>query len=100
MDGLVELLVKLIFFEQAQQCFRFPVQNTIRVSVWFKDQRPSLPAEVVVGHEPLQLNTETVLKLRVVRNESLMKNFFVDNRLFLGPHYEAIGEATILQIIK
>ena len=68
----IKTTANIRFFDNAVTCFNFPVKNTIRASVWFKNIRESTPAEFMLDDRTVELNSTYQIAVNVIKKDLLL----------------------------
>ncbi len=93
----IKVKAEVVFNDNAQYSFKFPIHNPVRMSLWEKDRRYSTPSETS-SDTLINLNSPTEATI-VFLSDYLDRNVIKEDIFFLGTFPVAIGNATILEII-
>ncbi|GAB3932799.1 hypothetical protein [Mucilaginibacter myungsuensis] len=95
----VRLLVQLTFNPDAAACFRFPIENIVRASVYFAEPRYSAPSEVQVT-KPISIDVAVKLEIHIAAVDHFIGEYYSGNTFYLLGYGKKIATATIVEVIK
>jgi hypothetical protein len=70
----IKITANIRFFDNAATYFNFPVKNTIRASIWFKNIRESTAAEFMIDDRTVELNSTYQIVVNVIKKDLLLPN--------------------------
>ena len=97
MTPSTKIMAKLVFNDHAKQFFNFPIRNTIRISFWKGETKPTSPCEITCK-EDMILNFENKVHIQFLP-DLLKRPVKVPDLFHIGTFPIMIGEVTVVELL-
>jgi hypothetical protein len=94
------ILAEIMCFETARKWIKFPIINSFRLSIWFKDAIASTPSEVQLQDESIDILKPCIVQIAIMDRDFLQGKIEVGEEFTLGTNPIRIISGKILEIIK
>ena len=95
----IYFLAEITCFETARQLFKFPIINSFRQSIWFKDAISSTPSEIQLQGENIEILKPCTVQIEIIDRGFLEGKIEIGKEFTLGTYPILMASGKILTFL-